>query len=208
MSKLFEYYIPTVGAKGVYALLSPFSTLEGEVYECIAVDTIASLIANNDDPFAEIYQTAGLTQDQFKADASENMQIITLRNDTGYCLKIPAKYLAGYPVQDGIFYRSLSVSVFLPAMPITQDVTGLKTDLEDLVRTNLGVSARVSFVETSRLKMVSVATHEATQTARELVKSQNSTLYGQIAELQARVDYLTSRNQALEQFLINNPITP
>ncbi len=203
-TELYKYDIPSIGAKGVYALLAPFTLAAGEIYECIGVRTISDYLANSEIPLESVYLSAGLTEDNYLDAAKVNMQIVTLRNDKGYAIYVPANYISKYPIQDGVDYRSLVIQAFLPPMPVLQDITAVENEISQLIQQRLGVTAQVSKVATSAVKAISVTSHEALQGARRVIIDGNTTVYATIALLQRTVDEQRTRIQVLEQYIKDN----
>ncbi len=204
MATMFRYFVPAIGTKGIYELTAPYTTTPGDVYECIGVRTLGAYLANNDDALTEVYKSAGLTEDDYQADLKIDMEVVTLQNASGFCLRVPARFIASYPVQDGVFYRAMALSVFLPAMPVTQDLSDVTANVKDLVKSSLGVEPIVKPVEMSQVKMISQEQHENTQTARALIVGEQMTLYGQLAEKQRRIEELAARVQVLEEYILSN----
>ena len=205
MANPFGYPVPYTGTKGVYQLAQPFSTSEGEILECTAVRTLASYIANNDDALSEVYKANGLTEDHYSEDLNENMKIVTLVNKGGYVYLVPAKYIQSYPIQDGVYYRPLSISTALPLMPMTKDLSFLLNDIQELIKARLGVASTSILVETAAPRSVDAAQSKAIEVARSMAVSQAGTSYEIIASLQHRLTEVLARNQELEQYVINHP---
>lgn len=205
MSKIFRYPTPSVGMKGVYTLNSPFSSDPGEILECIAVRSLTSYIANNDDALTDVYKKAGLTEDDYASDLDADMEIISLVNTKGYRLLVPAKYIASYPVVDGVFYRGISIGTALPLMPVEQNLQFILDDIATLIRTKLGVDSQVKLIETTEPRAVTQDQHKSIQAARKVIISGDPTLYTTVAKQQQLIANQAARIQELEAYIIAHP---
>lgn len=205
MSKLFRYPIPTVGMTGVYTLVTPFTTDPGEILECTAVRSLKSYISNNDDPLNEVYKKVGLTEDQYNEDLNDDMEIVTLVNTKGYFILVPAKYIAGYPAIDGVYYRAITIGVPLPLMPVNQNLAFIGSDITTLIKAKLGVDTAPVLIETTDPRAFSQDENKSVQAARKAVMSGDPTLYGTVARQQQVIAEQAARIQALEAWIIANP---
>lgn len=203
MSTIFRFPAPAIGTKGLYSLLSPFSVPVGQLLECTAVRTIPSYLSDNDDPLQEVYIANGLTEDNYETDLKEGVEIVSLVNSGGFVLRVPARYIASFPVQDGVPYRSVAISAFLPPLPVDKDLSGLIAGIQELIQNTLGVSSDVKSVETSQIVAVTGAKNQEITTERDMVIGSMNTLYGQNAELLRRIEQLTERNAVLEKYIID-----
>lgn len=205
MTELYMYQIPAIGTKGVYSLLAPFTTDDGEVYECVAVRTISAYLAAGEDPVAEIYTPFKLSEDDYLEDAKVDMQIITLRNDKGYSFYVPARYISKYPIQDGIDYASYVIQLYMPPVPVGLNTTELESELKDIVAFRLGIEVETDKVQTSDVRSID-RTISDTISAERLSKTQGaSTQYAQIVMLQQTIEAQKARIKALEDYIINPP---
>lgn len=203
-TELYKYNVPTIGARGHYELLAPFTLSPGEIYQCIAVRTISEYLANGEDPLTDVYLAKGLTETHYEADARVNMQIIVLQNDKGYSISVPADRFSKYPIQDGVPYRAMVIQAYLPPMPVTQDTAPLEQEIRELVLARIGVTPRISKVSTSDIRAVSIDKHETTQGSRAATVAEGGTVYATVANLQRLLDEKTARIEALEQYILDN----
>lgn len=197
-----KYFSPAIGTKGSYELIAPFKSTPGELLECIAVRSLDSFIANNEDPLNDIYLAAGLTEQDYERDLVEKVEITTLRNDGGFTFDVPSSHIHSYPTQDGVWYRSLALNVFLPAIPMDQSLDNVTTNIQDVVRGLLGVQSQVVVVETSRPQQIDLETDTAERTRRALDINEGGSLLVQREKLIKRINDLNSQIAALEAVLM------
>lgn len=201
MTELYKYQIPSVGAKGVYTLLAPYTTENNEVYECIAVRTISDYLSNGEDPIATIYTPVKLTEEDYLADAAVDMQIISLRNDKGYTIYVPARYFSKYPVQDGVDFSSYVFQLYLPPIPVGQDTSAIEAELKDLILQRMGVDAVFDKVETSDVRAIDRNKADAVTAQRMMIVDSTATVFAQVVQLQRIVEAQKSRIAALEKYI-------
>lgn len=161
-----EKFIPATGETGFFRLADPFAIPESEVYTCKAIRTISELISMGMDPFVLYYQPKGLGADVFERHEAMDMEIISLQNDGGHWVHVPAAYILGYPNMNGIPYRSLAFTVMLPAFPLDQPFDHVKTQLKEVVQMSLGVDSVVKQVVTSKTKLIDSDSHQQNKLER------------------------------------------
>lgn len=164
-----DMVIPSVGSSGYFELRAPFDSkmLANELYTCQAVRKLSDYLANNEDPFTDIYETAGLTKSVFDAELEADVFIVSLQAETGHWVYVPATYLVKLPIVNGIPYRSMMIGVSLPALPADKDLSHLETAIRNLVMDTIGVSSVTKVVETSRVSLVDRAVHNVKQAERD-----------------------------------------
>lgn len=203
-----NFIIPTIGARGYYRLAAPFDTKisENEMYTCQAIRRIGDYLAMNEDPFINVYQYSGLTQADFDEDQLENMYIISLQADTGQWLYVPAKYLLGYPIMNGVPYQSMMLGVGLGAVPADMDLTALQNLISDVVFDNIGIRPQISPVVLTKQKLIPRPDHEAIQIARGALATQKKTFYTRYRETVTLLNKALTKITALEQYIKINHI--
>ena len=190
MANMYLYPIPAVGTKGIYTLTSPFSTDPGEVLECDGIRTLSAYIANNDDALQTVYLDNKLTEDDYNADLAINIEVVTLVNSKGFRRLVPAKYIASYPVQDGVFYRALTV--------------GLALEIQDLVKARLGVASKTTLIQATDPRAFSHTEDDTVQGQRRMLMEGDGTQFATIAKQQRYIEELQARLRTLELWVINN----
>ncbi len=201
MTELYKYQVPGIGTKGIFTLLAPFTTENNEVYECIAVRTISAYLAAGEDPLSVIYVPVQLTEDDYLEDAALDMQIVTLRNDKGYSIYVPARYISKYPIQDGVDFASYVIQLFLPPFPVDQNTTAFESELRELALQRLGVESQVDKVQTSDVRSIERQLADTIVADRLVTINGNVTAFAQVAQLQAVIEQQKARIKALEDYI-------
>lgn len=200
------YPLPAIGSKGCYTLLAPFDTLISpkRIYTCQAVRSLHDWVIDGKDPFKQIYEPVGLTEQTFNNDLKNGVSIVTLIGDGGETLYIPNSYIQSYPIYDGVKYVGRALSVPLGILPEDVDISTLKSMIVQLVHDVLGIDITVTDVITSGSVNVSQADHNAIVTLRNNNKTLNKSYRMQYLEATALVSKLQSQMQLLECYIKNH----
>src|SRR5574343_92419 len=172
-----DYIIPNIGSLGYYNLISPFDTkvIPTERYRCQSLRKISDYLANNEDVKQIVYLDNGLTEVDYIQDAEVDMTIIGLQSAEGHWLYVPVRYVATYPIVNGIPYRSIMIGVSLPPLPLSRDLSSIETDITNLIRDVLGVTPVVKKIETSSVIQVEKSAHEVEEALRNTVSNGRTT---------------------------------
>ena len=193
--------IPYIGESGVYVLKPPFNTKTGakERYTCQSVRTITDMLASNEDAYKDIYEPAGLTQDEYEEDQKQNIPVISLQGAVGQWVSVPARYIEKCPDQNGVKYRAVSINIALPPFKESTDFTAAITSLKNTITDSLGVDCKIKVVTTTKTVQIDDVKSTKLEVDRLLVKGaggtdrsryiskcrENDLLRQQIAELEA-----------------------
>lgn len=168
--------LPTIGSSGTYELRTPLDVLmtPGERYTCQAIRKISDYLANNEDIKEDIYVTYGI-ETEYDTDANNDAYIVSLQSAKGHWLYIPARYIITYPIVNGIPYRSVMLGISLPSIPVTQDLSYLETEIQNIISDSLGIVPVIRQVETSRIVLISKDKHDTTQMERSMLSAERLT---------------------------------
>lgn len=191
-----DKFIPATGETGFYRVAHPFEITEGEVYTCKAIRTISEFISLGVDPYEQYYKPFNIELDIFESHVTLDMEIISLQNDGGRWVHIPASYMLGYPNMNGIPYRSVAITVMLPPFPVDQTYTHVESQVKDIVQEALGVNATSKLVVVSKTKLIDSGAHEVTKASR-IQASKGSTPTAQAAYWKNAYEALKVRHDAL-----------
>lgn len=205
-------YIPSIGIRGVFTLLTPFETrlLPQVSYSCIAVRRLADIVAAGGDPKAEYYTPNGLSDEQYNQDLVSSACIITLQAGSASVEYIPSSYISGFPEIGGIPYTGLLLAMNIGAVPDSLDLSYVKQRLAELVLENLGIATTAEAVVASLPSILSPAEHQALVATREQAMGTITTDYSRFLEAQNSLIAAQSKIAELEAFIIglNLPDTP
>jgi hypothetical protein len=195
---------PEVGMKGTLQALAPFNTVVHPhiQYECMAVESLTSVLAAGENAYDLYYKPYGLTQAQYDADLAQRVKLITLQSFQGQYLKVPSSYLSGLPDPSGVPYRMFGLSVALTALPSAVSLTTLKQDIADLVLSRLGVTCDVQEFVYGGVSVLTTAQDERVKAARTQAMTGAPSYTILARQLVQDNAALLQRIQVLEQYVI------
>ena len=195
--------LPVIGSSGTYELLPPFDTviLPEEIYTCKAIRNISEYVSYNQDPKKLVYDYYGLSENDYENDIQEDMEIISLQNNKGVWVYVPARYIVKYPEVDGIPYHQLSMVCKIPAIEVSRDISHLKTDVINLIKDTLGVGAAVEIVEVSRTIAVTKDVSDQLKIDRALVSNGRVTDRAKYMQLLQQQQVLLDKIEGLENYI-------
>lgn len=198
------HILPIVGSKGFHEFAAPFDThaIENTEYECKAVRRLSDILANNEDPQKDIYEKSGLTEEDYTRDLGEDAYIVSFQSSGGHWLYIPYRYILKYPSVDGVPYRSVMIVVSLPSIPVNQDLSELKAELEDVARTSIGAEVKSKHVDSSKVILVPYELHEQTQVQRNIERNGHMTMTARQHSLKTENQELRTKIQLLEAHIL------
>ncbi len=199
----------TVGMKGVIITTAPFDVVINPwlIHQCIGVETINGLLAKGEEPYTDIYEPNGISEDQFNIDADANVRIITFQSATGQIISIPEVYVESIPDANGVPYRCVMLGISLSAIPDDMDIGDLKTEISDMIFDYLGVRSEIKEVVYGEPSILSQEEHTAVEQARVTNVTNNVSSRLRVTKLQTTVNDLTQKVQLLEEY-IKNTIPP
>jgi hypothetical protein len=200
----------TVGMKGVVIATAPFDVVINPrlIQQCIAVKTINGLLAEGFEPYTDIYERFGISEDQFNIDADSNVRIITFQDATGEINYVPEIYIQSLPDANGVPYRCVMLGISLSAIPDNMDVSDLKTELSDIIFNYLGVRSEVKEVVYGEPSILSQEEHAAVEQARVTNITNNVSSRLRVSQLESTTADLYQKIQVLETFIKDNIILP
>lgn len=203
-----DLILPVIGSSGYFELRQPLDQLivPNERYTCKAIRRLSEYLANNEVPKDDIYTANGLTDSDYISDIAVDMDIVSLQADNGHWLYIPAKYIAKYPIANGIPYRTIMIGISLPSIPVEKDLSNIKTDIENIITDTLGVIPVIKTVETSRVVLVSKETHDITTAERTMLSEGRVTDRSRYMSLVSDHEIALNKIAELESYIKNNLI--
>jgi hypothetical protein len=207
MAVITTSLIPDISTSGVFTLTAPFNSLltANASYTCLAVRQLEDIIASGNDPYQMYYVPQGISQDQYNSDLALGVCIVTLQASSGAVVYIPSSYIASYPSKGGVPYTNLMLAVDLGAMPNYVDLTYLKQQITDLVKTTIGLTdVLIQTVVVSPTTNISAADHAVAEAARRANITNTVTPGAQVIALTAQLEAMQLAYANLEAFLQAN----
>lgn len=190
--------LPHIGAKGRYVLKAPLDTRVGnKVYTCIGVRSFTDVIRQGRDPFGLYYTKLELEELDYERDLKDTPYFISLQEESGKVVVVPAYYIESFPAMGGIAYEVIGLVVNLGALPIDLVLTHVHNAVKDTVLGHLGITPEVQSVKLSETDYVSAEDHANIEAARDLAIENRKTMHARLLEAQARIQELESERDAL-----------
>jgi hypothetical protein len=203
-----KYIVPSIGVQGVFKLAAPFDTsiIASGSYTVIAVRLLADKIASGDNPFTDIYEPKGVSQEKYQQDTLDGVAIISLQASDGSVILIPNSYVISYPSVGGVPYTVVLLGVNLGAIPDSLDVTLLMSQIQELVLAKMGIEADVAKTVASNTEMIDSATSSNMEIVRISRITDNTTEYSKYLAEKKRADALQAQLDVLNQYIISKSL--
>ena len=210
MSDPISYIIPVVGSSGVFILREPFAEkIQKNVsYTCQGLRRISEYLANNENPQETIYTANKIADSVYTEDLANDTQIASLQGETGQWLYIPVRYIISYPNPNGVKYRSLALSVALPSMPVDRSYSSLEASIRNIVREQLGVDCVIEKIETSKITLVPIEKHHASEVSRGVISGTPSTDRGLYVKTLQQLTDARAHIATLEKYITDHVTVP
>lgn len=180
--------IPPIGSRGKFEFSSPFDTAltNSQEYIVKGIRLLTEIQDSQDDPYTNIYQPVGLSQDDFKNDLDNNVPIIVLSNGGSEYYYVPASKLKTMPQTVGVKYQEVALTVNLGYLPLNFNLDLAKDTIIADIKGTLGITSTAEVVKTSTVQL---ATEQEDKKFMQLLdaakttKSSYRTLYYALLEL-------------------------
>lgn len=203
--------IPQYGVTGLFLLKAPFDALlvADVAYTCKALQTISSLEASGVDVQAEYYTAFELSEEAYKADAFNDVTMVTLEAPGVGTATVPASYILGQPQIGGVPYTGMMLTIRLGPLPNSQDLVVVKQKVADDVLELLGVQATVKEVVISPTTLLTVDQAKLVEAARQGKIGTVITDYTRYRQAQTQLEAAQQQIAQLEEYIrINMPPAP
>ena len=192
----------------VYAWTFPqkFATLNG-TYRVIAIMTFADALTNEVDFYKNLYQPAGLTQDQYNTDASGYQgqvvyQLQTPTDTTAVSIYVPSSLITVAPDPSVTEYVPIYVAVPLGVFKSSSEYAFILPELDALAAAVTGNTGTCRFFgKTENAQWLTNSEYDAMATARAAKVIATNSISTQKQSLQAVVDAQRATILALEEII-------
>jgi len=194
----------SINTKGKFTFKEPLNSIIAKdlEYEVVAIRTIKELIDTDDDPLNTVYVPIGLSEDIYREDVKNNINIITLSPVEGNTYNyIPESYIVGAPDTAGYPYAETLLAVNLGKMPIDFDMTTMKDEITQIIKELYGLEVEVAKTNTSAVEIFSEVDNALFQRKLKYATFSKETIrvkYAKLLELyNNRFDYTELINDSL-----------
>lgn len=171
---------PSVGTKGRFTLISPFSASPTNAYVCKAVRSIRDLYRENIDVFKVYYEPIGLDRDALRADEELDANIVTIVSRTETKLDVvhvPDTYIESFPNMDNVNYNRVVFSIDFGILPDYVDLSAVETMIKSegssiigteptVIRHNVEFNGFISSDEHDQLEISRISNIQGSMTER------------------------------------------
>jgi hypothetical protein len=144
---------PFVGSEGLYGFKDPFyqylsqkfgTDINNVILKIEGVTSLKDILVNNNvDPYLDIYQPLGISDIQYRFDASNNVPIVTFlykRELDQTLFRVPLSFISKIAGDDSILYKQTIVQIDLGNLPSNLDVSVMFNDIANYITSVYGVS--------------------------------------------------------------------
>ena len=159
--------IMSIGTEGSFSFLVPFNATMSTyvIYRILSISKLSSIKEQGLDPLNNIYIIGGLTEVDYINDLNNDVTIVQLGLGSG-AYYIPEGYISAGPSQDGVNYAKQSMGINLGTLPKDIDLTNLKLDIVELVKSHLGINCSIKNSDISNMSKIPYNIHNQFLTIR------------------------------------------
>lgn len=197
---------PKIGAKGIYTLLPPYSDIlsPNEEYVCQSLRTLTEMSNSGVNAAKLIYLDHALTEVEYKDGLARGVLIVSMLGTSGQWINVPANYIAGAPITDGVPYVVKIIGLSLGPVAVDRDLSNLSASLSNVVKDQLGLEPEVKIVQVSKITLVPLLNHKTIETARGLNKILAPSDKAKVMTVTTTLDQALLKIQALEAYIMAN----
>ena len=199
---------PSLYAKGVYTVEAPFAVEPDVSYSCIAIRSFTDLRQQGLDVFSTFYNPKGITQSKYQQDDLAAASIITLFAEDKPVLNIPSTYILTYPTTVTTGFSRVMMGIEIGIVPDAMNLDLMKTELAEVVQRTTGLQATVELFVAPYTGVVTAEQAESFEANRQAAIEENTSVYKQLADLQAENIRLSEVNAEYERIILSNDLVP
>ena len=208
-----KFPIPLVGTKGQFKFYTPFNTALNEtaVFKVSAVRTISEFLNDNVDVLNIIYLNQGISKEAYDEDLENDLAIVVLQTEGGALYYVPVRFIKTLPNLAGEIYVGKALFVNLGNLPVNLNIDFLTSELEDIIKSVLGVDSKVEIEEITSKFVVPYAQHDVKEEKRKQAISNHESCYSRLFKTQkilgktkTKLSLLLEKISILEDKLKNN----
>lgn len=193
---------PRINATGAFTVKPPFVIDESKVYKCEAIQGFQALEKDNVDVFSIYYNPFTLEREVYEKDKLDQVDIVTLIDESESIIKIPSSYILTFPDQYSIRYKQAFLTVSLGALPEGFNLNPLKEGVQLYVDSLVGITSEAKLVTHPAPDQVDFSQHERLEAAREAAIKYQPTILNQLMDSQELVAKLNEKVLLLSKEII------
>lgn len=214
--KEYVQMTPSIRAKGLWQVRSPFVILTNVEYTCIAIRSFQDMYNDNLDVYATVYEPMGIIEGstidgsifKLREEELKGINIVSLSAPNGTVIHIPDNFILSYPNSTLIEYQHTVLICSLGPLPVTLDTKLAEQAMTDTVGNYFGVKADVKIGRVETTISPTYEEHLRMEQVRINATNINMTAENQIQVLIEKLDLANKTVETLTQILIDNNIMP
>jgi hypothetical protein len=196
---------PPINTSGFYQVYQPFVLSDRLTYRCDAIRSFSELAKRDIDVYVTYYKPFGISEADYQKDLDLNASIVTLISSEGEFVYVPNTYIEAYPGMSGVSYQRTVLVVEMGPLPESADVTYLLPEVESLVSSASGTSAKATVAVVPLESPLTHEEHQQLEGARRGALALRTSLVEENATLTARNDELTRQVDELMAIIASRP---
>jgi len=192
-----------IGKKYAFEAYSPYDSFisPNKAYLVVTKRPIFDLKNAGVDVFKEVYEAYGRTEEEYLNDINNNVYILTLTEDTVNNGYVPENMVTILDKSySGLLYNEFLVGIKIGLFKSDFDFTNFQNELEEFVRSSLGVDAKIQISKSSSETYLSEETYTELENTRKSV-SDNS-IFSKYERYEDRIELLEDKIKRVNFALI------
>lgn len=133
---------PPINAMGVFELKAPYTVEPGASYICEAIDGFEALDFKGVDIYTVYYKAKGLSEDIYRSDRRNGINIITLLSEGNSPIYVPSSYIKSFPNTAAVPYSHVFATFDLGTLPDGLSIDSTLNHASTVLNGDLGVQAK------------------------------------------------------------------
>lgn len=194
---------PAMYARGKYQVRSPFVIDENITYVTHAIRSFKDCETRGISVWKDIYESKGLSEEEYLADSKLGANIITLMSETGPTLYVPDTFILAYPNMGEAIPQRVILSIDLGIITSHWNENWLINQVENLASDVVGGSPEAKLHIAPVLGSTDAQSAPLVEGIRQVSVANRTSDYARALNAEKTVDYLTEKTKALESKLLN-----
>lgn len=192
---------PSLNARGIYTLRTPFPDISNKIYECTAVRSFGDYIDLGKSAFDEVYAPLSIDLSVYEDDLADKANIVTLTSPNEPTIHVPDTFIEKYPDLEYVRYANVAISASLGAIPDELSLLLLQDQVAGVISDVIGVTPVVRIHAYASAGVVTMAQHAINEAARTAAVTNRTTDRARYIALATEKALLEQRVQDLEEAL-------
>lgn len=197
-------FLPSLGMTGFYSLAAPYDKLISATaqYRCEGVKSLSAALSEGQDPLTQVYLASGDTKENYERDLAAGVSLVSISAGDGSLVVFPHTAMLKVPLADGVVYENVVLSIALGALPQTQDLSLIQSEIQQMVLQNFGINSASYLSVVGAPCIISAQAHEVVQAARQAKITEQESSLSKVQRLQTQLSAALTKIAELEAHLV------